>query len=784
MIGSRSGPQPPLPRSTRLKEEYQLIAKNAAQQQYAKIQDWVDHVGISRTTIWRFLNRKPISLEPFDQLCDCIGLDWRDVGEAVEDISTSASTKRSSSSIDIAAIRQSVYSTIENTCGIIQLFGRPIPISRYVELSVFRLDELLVRRYESPELLGNDFALDNYNRDLGAIRNLPRISGFQAVKDYQFMLVYGSPGSGKTSYLKWLATQCNEGKLYPELVPIFLLARNFSLYQNHFDLTVCIADFLSQCGVSGADQVTIQLLKSGKIILFIDGLDELPEDLSRLFCRHIARVADGYYNCHFVFSCRLPLILPFPRFQNVLVSGFDSRQRQAFAKAWFTSESENSTLLNSFLLNLKKHRTLGELARTPLLIELLCRVFQRHREFPPTRADLYKLGIEDLLYKEPDLSESRLSQHINRDDVWRFLRKVAADFFMQDEPLVLFARRDVLHRIEEMFSPIVQKKLDIASATRILERIELAYGLLITQSANFCAFSHLAFQEYFTADYLVRSGQHEMVLDRVTDPKWRFVIELVAELLPQRDQDTFFTRFKQALDNLILNNQKFCDFIQWVDSIAGQVLDTIEVDLPHKRTLLRAWYFAFTLKDVYVASNPGKISSLFVLPDFDMATSTIASSTLNMHIQFYQAFHATKTDRYQVFERSISEIRESIRQNLAEDPDVILRLLNQIDGWSTVIQAQKTQSNHPVLWWESYRAYWRERICALMETLHGLRGDWQFTEEEEQLLFRYYSASRLLSICTVRAVQRLSQIHRQNVADSLLSVSPKLPSMNDEFVGY
>ncbi|MEB3210920.1 MAG: NACHT domain-containing protein [Leptolyngbyaceae bacterium] len=781
-----AGLQPP-PRQLRLKEEFHDEMHRIIDDRYGSFQNWEDRVNISRTTRWRFLSGRSLSFNTFEHLCDSLGYEWHEIGESADESGPLASVRSNgtSPSIDVQFIRESVSPRIAKICGTIQLFGQPIPISRYVELSVFKLETLFNRRYESLAMLGNDFTLENYNRELGTIRNLPRLGGLKAAQDSSCILVYGLPGSGKTSYLKWLATQCNEGNLHPGLVPVFLLARNFSTQPGQFDLASCIADFLEQCDVPDASPKAFQLLQSGKIILFIDGLDELPEEISRYHCRNIAQTAERYDRCRFIFSCRLPLLLPpFRQFEKVLVYGFDSTQRQDFAREWFMAETDNATALNSFLLRLKRYKPLGELARTPLLMELLCRVFNRYQEFPPTRADLYSLGIEDLLYREQDLPANNLIRRIGRDAIWNFLRKVATDFFTNNEPMVLFERQAVLSQVEQMLLPIVRETGNNVSSENILEAIEVTYGLLVTHSYNFCSFSHLTFQEYFTADHLVLTEQHDAVLNHVTDPKWRFVIELVAELLPTEKQESFFNQFKQKLDDLVFTNHKLCDFVRWVDWMSRQVLDTVETTITHRQTLLRAWYFTFTLKDVYVTSNVGRQSSFFLLPDFDMATSTLSNELLTVHALFYRAFHATKTNRYQVFERAVAEIRESIQYNLMEEETFKLKLLNQIDGWVTVMQKQKAQSNHPVMWWESYREYWRNRISSLMESLHGLRANWDFSEEEEQQLIQYYVASRLLSICTIRAMKRLSRQQSQKLTQSLLSVPSQPPPSNDEFVGY
>ncbi|MEM9217890.1 MAG: NACHT domain-containing protein [Cyanobacteria bacterium P01_F01_bin.150] len=756
----------------KLKDEYLEIVISKRKNSYGTIENWRGRAGASRTTAWRFEHQVPISFDVFDRLCDSLEFDYREVGEATSDSagasSISALPISSQKDLNVLGVRKLVYKKIEHLCGKIQIFNRPVPISHYVELSIFRLDELLTERYGSREMLKDEFAFETYDRELGAIRNLERVRELTAVEE-QYLLVYGWPGTGKTSYLKWLATECNEGRLYSDLVPVYLEAKKFA--SPEFDLIHCIADFFASYRIGNIQTVIKNLLQAGKIFLFIDGLDELHDAQAQAICQHIQDVVDQYFQCRYVFSCRLPLLLPFYRFQKLLINGFDKKQRQTFAENWFEYQGLDAEKLRNFLSNLKNHKALGELTRTPLLMELLCRVFQQYGEFPPTRADLYQKGINGLIYKDKNLQKYPFISHITRNDVWRFLHQIAMHYFTsQDEPMVLFDREDVLVRTQEFFIPIVQRNIDLEEANQLLENFELTYGLLVTHSANCCVFSHLTFQEYFTANFLAKKSQQKTVLKYITVPKWRFVIELVSELLHRDEKEYFFNQFKESVDAIVLN-QKLKRFVRWLDCMAVEVLDTVGSSIAHKRTLLRAWYFSFSFQDADTLYNPGRMSGNFILPELNRVASYISSNTLKEHALFYKAYYATWNDnRYQEFERAVVTIHYSIQQQTNDSDDESLRLLRQLESWKDMINLRKAHYKHPERWWQAERNYWKTRVGDFIDKTYGLRTHWTFTEKEKQLLFEYYDASRLLSICTVRAGQRLSNKYRQTLADSLLSI--------------
>jgi predicted NACHT family NTPase len=49
-----------------------------------------------------------------------------------------------------------------------------------------------------------------------------RVPGLDVVEDECKLMCLGAPGSGKTTYLSYVATQCNEGKLQADRVPVFI----------------------------------------------------------------------------------------------------------------------------------------------------------------------------------------------------------------------------------------------------------------------------------------------------------------------------------------------------------------------------------------------------------------------------------------------------------------------------------------------------------------------------------------------------------------------------------
>ncbi len=786
-----------IPRSLRLSDDGKLVAESRARAffgphfQSALTNTIVSLRGnagstISRYTVSRFFRAEQnISFDYFEAICIKLELDWLDVSDVssyayTQDSAMNSSVQDEESALDeaVAEVRSQVQGRIVYDCDKIQPFSGGMPISTgYVEP-----DLLLIERLPSEEIVDEDVLKieadeENYDRLGIRISYETRLDSHQVAIANQRLLIYGGPGSGKTSYLKWIAIQCSQGTLLKDYVPVFIRIKDFAAAGGRPSLQTYIETYLQDCGVQQADKMASLLFGAGRIVLLLDGLDEVPEANRQDVHRHVTDLINRYRDSRFIFSCRLPLLLSFYHFQKILISLFSPRQIATYAHKRFASASENGKFSDRFLERLPKHKALRELTRTPLLLELLCIVFESNENFPTTRVDLYAQGIRKLLERKVlTIPNSHLPRLITSNDIEGMLRKIAADFFIAPQPQILFATRDVERKIEDYLSQLFAVSPFQVPAPEVLEALELHSGLIAKRAYNYCSFSHLTFQEYFTADYLVRTDNYSIVHDHITQHQWRFVIELVAELLSPDQANPFFQAFKQTVDRLVSGNDKMRSFLSWVDQIAASVSASVHAQTQHKRTLLRAWYFAFTFEDAPVISHLQMLDRQFSLPDFEYATITLASEMLEAHTLFYRAYHATSSDDgYRTFMNMIEAIYERFKNK-------DLRLETQLISWQETIRLRQINYHNPLSWWCAERSTWRNRICQFMTRQHNLQCDWKLTTDEIETLRQYYDATKLLSICMNRS--RMSLEQRRVLVDSMLLLDAEPDPPRDHFVGF
>ena len=154
-----------------------------------------------------------------------------------------------------------------------RIFGmnQPIPLrSIYTRVNI--LGKITAQQRITVENLEQLF--DRDRRTFGVTQETK--TGIQAVKDIQKFMVLGKPGSGKTTYLKYIALQAIDGKLGKDLVPIFITLKD--LADSGDSLMDYIVEQFDICQIPDAGVFIERILEQGRSIILLDGLDEVNQD--------------------------------------------------------------------------------------------------------------------------------------------------------------------------------------------------------------------------------------------------------------------------------------------------------------------------------------------------------------------------------------------------------------------------------------------------------------------------------------------------------------------------
>ncbi|MEG4454275.1 NACHT domain-containing NTPase [Microcoleus sp. N9_A1] len=668
---------------------------------------------------------------------------------------------------------------IQDQCGQLRILDveRPVEIDNiYIDINVLEKLPSNSRKTIS-DFQSFNSAIDKSDRlDLGRSQQ-ERVPGIDvaAAENNMKLMVLGEPGSGKTTFLKSLAIQCNQGRFQPQLIPFFIELKYFAITassnQCDFSLFNYIRDnFLLNCDI-WEEQINT-LLFHGKALILLDGLDEVDPENADAVLTEISCFSRVYFSNRLVISCRIESQLANRLFSlnltYVKVADFKSEQIEAFSKKWFVAVARNSreqglSQAAEFIekLYLSEHQSILELARTPILLNLACLVFQEKANFPSSRAKLYEEGLEILLFRWDE------AKNIKRDEVYRklpvrnkkqLLSQVAAiafekdDYFFEINEIQQLIANGLTKLTDEKNAP-VQVHLD---SEAVLKSIAEQHGLLVERATEIYSFSHLTFQEYFTACRFANTLEPqflEKLVVHINEERWREVFLLTAEMLPSANANELMLLMKTEVDKIIPNDQKLQHFFIWLNEKTLSVKNQDKV--PFKLAAVRSLYFAREV-DRFSNSMRARVSSLFKCAYALDKTSYFGSNNaldIDSAVYFFVVFaHKPKLIRSCTLD-AVLELKPELKQQLEKLQDEI----------PDDEENQEKFNN----WFKTDFPNWFEQVKMVTIKYRNIGQTWELSEESKTRLSQYYDANKLLVDC-LNSSRNISPTIKAHIEETFL----------------
>ena len=448
----------------------------------------------------------------------------------------------------------------------------PIPLDKvYVEVQF--LDQHTASRYSSPEDVEQAFRTRRERRFDSTSDE--RQDGTQVANDKQYLMLLGAPGVGKSTFLRKVGLEALKGKdgnFKHKHIPVFLELKRFT--EEQIDIEALIVDEFKICGFPYPKELTQTALKSGDLLILFDGLDEVPTANVDNVIDKIGDFVDRYSRNRFVASCRIAAYKgEFKRFTDVEMADFDDSQIQDYITKWFDSmphpnlyrlDEQMKTAKQCWtMLNASEHSATKELTRNPLLLTLLCMVYDNSQNFQRNRANLYEealnIFLREWLAEKRVRRDESISQYLDIADEKRMLSQIAAKNFEIDR---LFFREDELIVQIQEFGERNANIPETVKAAEILKKILIDQGLFVKRAKGSYSFSHLTFHEYLTANYIVEHPQsiQGLVEEHLHDEQWREVFLLTAGLM--READDLLEAMEAEAAKLI-NTPRLKALFQW-----------------------------------------------------------------------------------------------------------------------------------------------------------------------------------------------------------------------------
>jgi predicted NACHT family NTPase len=766
-------------------------AKLAFKKKYTSQKICADIVGCSRQVVGQFLRREPVESGFFQSICSELGLAWEEIADLAADIQQPVQDV----SLDalVQEVRDKVSASIQKRCGTMRVLDMSQPItidSIYTSVNILEKISRNQRR-SIKELLG-DGEVENFDRFiLGTVRQ-ERIHALKAVERHNKLMILGKPGAGKTTFLKWLALQCNAGEFSQNKVPLFVTLKEFAEAEGQPDLLSFIIKQLTECGVENEQEVGAKILQAGRSIILLDGLDEVKaQDHDRIIntIHHTTQHFDGN---QFVMTCRIAAKeYVFEKFTEVEVADFDNEQIADFADKWF--KLKDPVKAKEFPQELAADPGLQELATNPLLLTLLCLVFEESGRFPANRSELYEEGL-DVLLKKWDAK-----RNIRREEVYKqlslqrkedLLSQVAYMAFEQSD--YFFKQRFVEDQIQDYIRNLPNANTDPEAlqidSEAVLNSIAAQHGLLVERARGIYSFSHLTFQEYFTARWFKEKadGNFDALIRHITDPQWREVFLLIVGML--KSADLLLRSMKQEIDNILAQDKKIQKFLTWIKQ------KSLSVNTSYQINAVRAFYFDLET-NINFDDNEDEFLAFFVYPGggrvvhFKLARDLDKNFSIDIENDLNYEDVPNRENFDTTFELFLNRRRQLDREL---DFDLHLHMYSESDGFYpyelqyTIDITQNTQlkealinlnqllpplfnidDNKFAVWNYSHDEDWNAQLRAIAIEHRNICHEFKFSKAQSKKLERYYDANRLLVEC-LNSDCYVSRGVREEIENSLL----------------
>ncbi len=660
----------------------------------------------------------------------------------------------------------------------------------FIDLDVLEVEHLPSQNPAVPSasaLQNNDEVKkhDEYDDEYDRLNIRPlhahKTTSRKLLKKYERAFIYGNPGSGKSTYLRWAALKCRDQDPFEKrYVPLFLEVRNFTLLGSGQTLMTYFESTLEKIGITSAELEAVS--SDGRVFFILDGVDEISKADYRRLAKMIRSLLTNYSNCRFLISSRLGFDVRFPGLKKVIISPFTSKKHiPKFVYNWFSGLKDGK---NKAEMMLEKFRSSGyqnirEIARRPVLLRLLCILFEQDSDFPTRRADVFQQGINALVQQssqEPLSTNIAAHPELLPNDVTQILCRVAYLFFVDMEGDTLFHTQEVKNVIRSYFHEtynIPQAQID---DEHILNLIEQYNGLLVRWANTFCSFSHLTYQEYFVAHHLVYQNQQELVYEFFNNPRWKFITELVAELLPNGQAVSFLEGFKSNVDTLVNTDEKIEDFLEELNRGASLAVHISGNPHPFTPVLIRAWYLAYAVGEETSKIN-GSLPNrdTYSFPDMFYATSMVSNEILELHGMVYDLYYCVVRPNSESgsLQKQISKLKRLFKTKDSRKVDTFKSWEDQIR-----YQIDNNFNGDKEHWWtdKNIRNGWRRRVISLMATL-GVPCTDSLSQAQTKQLQKYYTATHLFSRCLDRAV--INDKKQKKLASSMLLVEQSPQNKGD-----
>ncbi|GAA3873371.1 NACHT domain-containing protein [Streptomyces sedi] len=351
------------------------------------------------------------------------------------------------------------------------------------------------------------------------------------------VLLRGVAGSGKTTLAQWLAVTAarpgmDERLLYlhglvPFVLPLRTLTRRNSSLPSPEQFLTSIG-----CPVASAqpDGWIDRVLTSGRGLLLIDGIDEVPEVERGSVRQWLRNLLHAFPANHWLITSRPSAVrhdwLSAEDFVEFDLAPMSRNDVTSFVKRWHHAAGVGDSYARSLLKTLWSKQDLGRLAINPLMCGLICALHRDRRGYlPEGRKELYDAALSMMLSRRDRERGVQSSDDFRMSEASQvqIIQKIA--YWMIRNGRSEMAKSDAVDLLRRAL-PAMPKIAEQGSVEKIYPYLIVRSGLLREPSNETIDFVHRTFQDYLGARAAVEALDFDYIVANAHLDQWEDVVRM------------------------------------------------------------------------------------------------------------------------------------------------------------------------------------------------------------------------------------------------------------------
>ncbi|QTR47638.1 HEAT repeat domain-containing protein [Thiothrix litoralis] len=364
------------------------------------------------------------------------------------------------------------------------------------------------------------------------------------------VLLLGKPGAGKSTAFKRLLREeagaglRDQSRPIPVLLELRRLGTKDAFDGHDVTLLKLILEQLELAGIASEQQVRV-LLRDRRLLLLLDGLNEMPSSV------RLADFRKQFIDTPMIVSSR-ESVTDFGIETKLHLLPLNDSQARALATNRLGSESAARQLLDDL------PDRLHDFTERPLLLNMLCSVYQKSHAIPQNQGELFRRFTHDEYAKHKPSGTVTTRENTFFDFCDEILQEVAFLMMHADGDGKNLWLQVPLADAEKWLEKRFGERGETNGASKAKQWLSDALNFHLLQPAadhGKIEFIHQAFQEYYAAEWLLRHFDEltddQLCVHYLNPIKWTESLLVLAGIIPDKSRIKRFLQVAFLVDFIL-----------------------------------------------------------------------------------------------------------------------------------------------------------------------------------------------------------------------------------------